>query len=820
MEDNPFARTPADDDAPEPTTSHRRWRKGCLLSALVGLGILVVVSIFQPWLPLLAIWYLIFLPENLSQQTVDVPQIRGRIVELQTGTPVAGVEITRDARKWALPDLESHNSAPVAGAKQTTWSSGNGGFVFYPLWRVRGLQTMSWTLYKEGWMPSGLTVSWDRTTRSFDCSQGVISDPWLRFTCRQLPWEGDLELEIRISRPTYEGVKIPIYSLAEGKHVLREPEPEKDPDPWSEYFHRLITRAQTGQFSSTDVAEQLCRHIAAGGKIGEPAVTSLDRVAIWISNADPQAASKRALLAAATHEFCLAHPAHFICERQGYGTDSEATSTQTPSPPRDSTAADARPQTQATPAGPQHALEKKLQNARLVGKLSDRDSWELPPVRTLDVRGSRAVGIVTRRMQRRYEQAAAAMDFHSAHIPADTKILVVPSSALWGHGDERGVREPLQRFVERGGSLIVFSQARAADYNAVPVPSGEHLRAYGHDETTNAGTSLWVASKHPITSCLTDPSIDLDRGGYIESWPEGAQVLMRKADGGAAALVTYRVGKGAVAVFCTYEDEAWRDKDPTEEAIRLFSDLFTWAHDPNRPRPTCHTGQQCRSELRWTIRNRTGIPAIAVEFRLWDPLDPDTIIHRWQQPLELPAGAATDLVIQIDLPPELQLRPGIHQVSGRLLGAPPQVPGATEELPLIVIQVEPDVGQITVEGDVPIPTRTPDIAVATAGLGWAGALFNDLPVRVSVRSFSQTAFSGRLVLVGANRTRGTIKPIGEWPVVLEPWGTESRDLTLGKLWTGIAEPTIMWLEADVFDDATGSRVARSRNWLSKRNWAD
>ena len=837
MERNPFedgfgGDLPTD---PPPNTTKRHFKKGCLWSALVALAIIVVGSIFQPFLPFLAFWYVLFLPQYLAQQTVDLPEIRGRIVELQTGTPVAGVEIARKASQWTFPDFESHDSAPVEGAKRTAWTDGNGGFTFQPVWRVHGLQGMSWTLYKEGWMPSEATVRWDPATRSFDCSHGETADAWQRFTCRQLPWEGGVELEIRISRPTLEGVKIPVYSVAEGKHVLRDPDPAKDRDPWSVYFHRLILRAQYGTFSSTDIAEQLCRHIAAGGRIGEPAVTYLGEVSSWISNADPQAARKRALIAAATHEFCLTHPTHSVCERRGYGEGRKDTGTADGLPRPEEPLATAEQAGGAgvvatssptkTPEGApgpdgREGLESSLQSARLLGKYSDSDAPELPTVGTLDGRSSHAVSLVSDRMRRRHERTAASLGDDTAYIPATTRIVVVPSGALWKRGDEPGVRDPLQRFVERGGGLIVFGQARTDDYNAVPVPAGEQLHAIGYHHNNDFPSGVFAAERHPLTSCLVEPSLVLDHGGYVESWPRTARVLLRNNLDGMPVMVVYSVGKGAVVVVTTDEDEAWNRKEAPEEVLTLFANLIAWADDPNRARPTCHVGQPCRTELRLPLRNRTGIPAVAVEFRVWDPLAPDTISHRWQQPLQLAPGAAVEVTARLDLPAALRLRPGIHQVSARILGAPPELPGATEKLPPIVIQLEPDFGQITVQGALALPVRTPDVAVGIAGFGYAGATFNDLPIRVSLRNFSQAAFSGRLVLWGANRTGAVRKDITQWPVALGPGATETHDLTLGTLWTGIAEPTVMWIKADLIDDETGRKVFTVGNWLSKKAWED
>jgi len=817
---------------PQPDVPWYRKRRGCLRFALIGLGILVVVSILQPMLPLLAIWYLIFLPENLAQPTVDLPEIRGRIVELQTGAPIAGVHITREATQWTVPDLESHNSAPVEQAKSTTWTNGDGRFAFHRVWRVRGLQTMSWTLYKEGWMPSGATVTWDRATRSFDCSGGDTADAWHRFTCRQLPWEGDLELEIRISRPTYDGVKIPIYSMAEGKRVLLDPDPAKHHDAWSEYFDRLISRADRGELSGIDVAEQLCRHIAAGGRLGEPAISDLGRVSGWISNSDPEVASKRALLAAATHEFCLEHPSHALCERRGFGQDRASTAHARPaarSDPQSTAVAGTGPTTAPTKSpgeqaggstdqGSRAVIERSFQSTRLLGKYSESDAWELPAIGALGVRGSHAVHLVTDRMGRRCETAAASLGFDAARIAGVTRTVVVPSGALWQRGDEPGVREPLQDFVERGGGLIVFGQALTEDYRAVPVPPGESLHAIGYDHNIAPATGLYVAARHPITSCLTSPTFDVARGGYIESWPTDAQVLLRKTEGGPAAGVVYRVGKGAVFVFCTWEDQEWREKAAPEDVVAFVANLIAWADDPNRPRPTCRAGKPCRAEFRRPLRNRTGTPAVAVELRLWDPVAPDAVAHRWQQPLQLAPGAATELVARLDLPPGVRLRPGIHQLSARILGAPPQISGATEQLPPIVIQLEPDFGQITVEGGLEIATRAPDVGVGTAGFGRAGALFNDLPIRVSLRNFSQAAFTGRVVLYGTNRTGATRKPIAEWPVTLAPAAAaENRDLTLGTFWENGIEPAVMWLNVDLIDEA-GKKVLTAKNYLSKRAW--
>jgi hypothetical protein len=302
------------DDLRKPHAQRPARRRGCLILALVGVVLAIVVALTDGlWFVLLFIGF--NLVDGLFQPIMTVPSIRGRVVELQTGQPVQGVRVTRAVIAWALPSgLEESPLGELPRSRAATITDSGGAFSFPPVRFVRGFHLMQWRAYREGWMPGDGRI-WRDKSSNVGFKETANNDlyPWVVADCQRQ--DGALLLTIRVSRPTMNGITYPknvhrsVWRRATRTFEDRIVPP---PEPWGVYFDRLRWMALHRELDKAEVGRQALQHVSVHGPIGEDGVLSLLEIAGWVP-----AGSACAKIVDAVLSYCDENTASDRCEGLG-----------------------------------------------------------------------------------------------------------------------------------------------------------------------------------------------------------------------------------------------------------------------------------------------------------------------------------------------------------------------------------------------------------------------------------------------------------------------------------------------------------------------
>ncbi|MCI0470611.1 MAG: hypothetical protein L0Y73_03030, partial [Candidatus Aminicenantes bacterium] len=114
------------------------------------------------------------------------------------------------------------------------------------------------------------------------------------------------------------------------------------------------------------------------------------------------------------------------------------------------------------------------------------------------------------RLLQRYAPANYTNDIEHSDFLNTHKILVIPSGELMGDRQSELVKAALQRFVEKGNSLVVLSQQYGVDISElVPIPQESSLQAYGFREDSSClKNSVYFSGMHPVLSSATNELLD------------------------------------------------------------------------------------------------------------------------------------------------------------------------------------------------------------------------------------------------------------------------------------------------------------------------
>ena len=374
---------------------------------------------------------------------------------------------------------------------------------------------------------------------------------------------------------------------------------------------------------------------------------------------------------------------------------------------------------------------------------------------------------------------AVPITFDPLQLAENQKALLIPSGGLYGTSGSADLKERLSAFVEAGGTLIVLAQMLGEDFQTVPVPAGERIKAYGWFEDQSCwGGTVRIATAHPITAALASGGRSVALDGYLEQWPAQATVLLRKTNGGMPALLTYPLGAGWVVVGTIFSDWARGNGRSSAEDESLLGSLLRWGRDPGMERPLCHFGAPCTVTLPVTVRNLTESAADTVVWqvagnRSWGSLT-------WSEKHPLAAGEVVTQTISVDLSgtqgvalPSFQ--PGILTLVYRLEDGTRTV----EVKPLFggnkpwVVQPDAAAGQLVVENWPEDVAHAPAIGVGLAVESEYVVDGSSMPIHLSVHNFGTEPFSGVVKL------STWAKWFPDVPVEVAPESLSTYDLSVG-----------------------------------------
>jgi len=166
----------------------------------------------------------------------------------------------------------------------------------------------------------------------------------------------------------------------------------------------------------------------------------------------------------------------------------------------------------------------------------------------------------------------------SSDLVNDYSTLIIPSGGLYGLDSLPSFKSNLEQYVEKGGTLIVFSQQHGYEFNALP---GGEVSGYGwlEDQSCHHG-SVGISSYHPILSGQDSVISDLAVDGFFTSYPDDATVLLSRTKNGMPAMLMYEYGEGTVIATTAYTDWAYGKGQATQDGINLVRDMIAWAKDP------------------------------------------------------------------------------------------------------------------------------------------------------------------------------------------------------------------------------------------------
>ena len=277
------------------------------------------------------------------------PPVRGRVIELQTGKPIAGARVMRHLYQvgpWSITEGPTTTNALFSTIEVRSESRGEftlpGWINLLPL-GVQGLSGMSWVVYEPGWMPA-----YNCERESFHpWGAGWIScggfgppgapDPWVLTKVGR--FIGFTTMQVRVSRPTLKGVTF--GGIDSHGRFVPAPGPMKgvDDDPWGEYFRRLNVLTQ---FRYLDV-DDFVREAVGFAEKNEITATVVDQIYQvqaslgGLQNSGTYKKVDEALLLLGLQErYCLKHPdekrcsLEYFAHRRQYLRDRQGPNRRTP----------------------------------------------------------------------------------------------------------------------------------------------------------------------------------------------------------------------------------------------------------------------------------------------------------------------------------------------------------------------------------------------------------------------------------------------------------------------------------------------------------
>ena len=174
-----------------------------------------------------------------------------------------------------------------------------------------------------------------------------------------------------------------------------------------------------------------------------------------------------------------------------------------------------------------------------------------------------------------FNESAAFVDVDfSPDLVNDYSTIIIPSGGLYGLDSLPSFKSNLEEYVEKGGTLIAFSQQHGYEYNALP---GGEVSGYGwlEDQSCHHG-SVGISTYHPILSGQDSVTSDVDVDGYFTKYPDNATVLLSRTKNGMPAMLMYEYGEGRVIATTAYTDWAYGRGQATQDGIHLVRDMIAW----------------------------------------------------------------------------------------------------------------------------------------------------------------------------------------------------------------------------------------------------
>ncbi|MCK4668359.1 hypothetical protein KAU33_16520, partial [Candidatus Dependentiae bacterium] len=204
-----------------------------------------------------------------------------------------------------------------------------------------------------------------------------------------------------------------------------------------------------------------------------------------------------------------------------------------------------------------------------------------------------------------------------------TKLIFVPSGALYGRGGDLEFKQKLDDFVSNGGILFVFSQQRGDDFTVLPgSPNG-----FGWSEDQSCYSfSAYVDSWNPMLSSIFYNPTTANFDGFFTEYPDDSKILLRRRSNSQPCMLMYPHGTGKVIVSSLYGDYAFGQYIGSIYDIRLIRDIISWAKKEDGRDKILEVGLESSYSIPVEIFNSGNTTATSIEFEFMTP--EKTIVNR------------------------------------------------------------------------------------------------------------------------------------------------------------------------------------------------
>lgn len=178
--------------------------------------------------------------------------------------------------------------------------------------------------------------------------------------------------------------------------------------------------------------------------------------------------------------------------------------------------------------------------------------------------------------------AAALLDGQAAvmvrpdadpELLASYPLLIVPSGALSDYASSARFRGAMERYLESGGTVLVFSQQLGREYRAIP----GNVTAYGfaEDQSCQYASSRIVTANGAFAS-MTKAAPDFNVDGYFVDWPKDGEVWLSRTKNDQPCMISYPWKNGRVVLSTLYMDWAAGNHQGTADERLFCRDLAAY----------------------------------------------------------------------------------------------------------------------------------------------------------------------------------------------------------------------------------------------------
>ena len=240
------------------------------------------------------------------------------------------------------------------------------------------------------------------------------------------------------------------------------------------------------------------------------------------------------------------------------------------------------------------------------------------------------------------------------------RTIIFPSGSLFGKDKDTTLKIVLEAYVRAGGVIIAFGQQDSGDYNVLPVPQGESLKAYGwRGDQSCLKNSVYFDSIHPVVSSSGSQRVDVGVDGYFADYPANTTILLQRVTSREPVLIMYNYFSGKVILTSMFSDWSYAHSGASVAELNIVRDLVSYckAHAPiplfdlsKHPAPGIN--------LNVNVKNNSEETATRMVLKVLTP-NRERVLYEIEQNISLTPGAEMEVPVTFTLP---EVTPSEHGI--------------------------------------------------------------------------------------------------------------------------------------------------------------